>query len=337
MENRESITSKLIATGLSGLIVLGGFVLIRAFISENRSADTAFQLDEKVNLSDSGSVVPKEVTSGARIGDTVVSPRVSPVLALSPSVSPRVSPLLSPMPSIAPIAHISPTITVSASPSSTPRQVSPMPSTLALSPSVSPTPAIVTTTPSPSVSPSVTPTPIPVVSPDQSAAHVVINEIAWMGTAADKNGSDEWIELYNSGNEDVNLSGWTLKSETDDSPHSTLAGTILANSYYLIERTNDDTIRDIKANFINSGGLKNDGEILTLQDKSGNIIDRVDCSKGWFYGDNTTKSSMERRDSNTSGSIRSNWATNNHSVKNGLDASGNLINGTPAHQNSVQI
>ncbi len=211
-----------------------------------------------------------------------------------------------------------------------------------LSPMVSPNQ---TTSPLPSF----TSSPLPVTTTPQAAGNgqpsttgaskIVINEIAWMGTSAGKTGSDEWIELYNYGETDVNLSGWILISETDDSPHINLNGTIRAGGYYLIERTDDTTISDIQANYVGSfgtGGLKNDGEILVLKDKVANTIDRVDCSQGWFYGDNVTKSSMERHNPGTGGSEKSNWATNNHLIRNGVDASGNPINGTPSSRNSVQ-
>ncbi|KKR14061.1 MAG: Polymorphic membrane protein [Parcubacteria group bacterium GW2011_GWC1_39_29] len=260
------------------------------------------------------SMVTKEVTGGAMIGDTIVSPRVSPLLSPSVYVSPHLLPSLNPMPAI------DNTSTISVTPS--------------------PTPTIIVVTPTLSVSPSVTSTADSVPSSIQSSGRVVINEIAWMGTSAGKTGSDEWIELYNTENEDVNLSGWILKSETDDSPHITLSGAIPAHGYYLLERTDDTVISDIKANYTGSfgpGGLKNDGEILILQDKAGNIVDSVNCSKGWFYGDNIAKSSMERRDSSVDGNNRSNWASNNHTIRNGLDVNGSPINGTPAHRNSAQI
>ena len=40
------------------------------------------------------------------------------------------------------------------------------------------------------------------------ALAVVINEVAWAGTSA--SASDEWLELYNSGAADIDLTGWTL-------------------------------------------------------------------------------------------------------------------------------
>ena len=44
---------------------------------------------------------------------------------------------------------------------------------------------------------------------------ILINEIAWMGT--ENSGTDEWIELYNSTDSEVNLTGWRLEA-VDGSP-----------------------------------------------------------------------------------------------------------------------
>jgi len=41
------------------------------------------------------------------------------------------------------------------------------------------------------------------------APRVIISEVAWAGTSADS--ADEWIELRNLGDEEVNLEGWTLR------------------------------------------------------------------------------------------------------------------------------
>ncbi|GAI09939.1 unnamed protein product, partial [marine sediment metagenome] len=74
---------------------------------------------------------------------------------------------------------------------------------------------------------------------------VVINEIAWMGTAT--NSADEWIELYNNANQDINLGGWGLYEAGGETLIEPLTGVIKAKSYYLIERTDNTTIRDIPA------------------------------------------------------------------------------------------
>ena len=123
---------------------------------------------------------------------------------------------------------------------------------------------------------------------------VIINEIAWMGTNVSAN--DEWIELYNTTNEDINLDGWVLKAE-DGVPEINLTGQISAQSFYLLERTDDNTVPEIPADLIYKGALSNDGEDLKLFDNSGNLIDEVICSAGWFAGDNETKQTMERIDS----------------------------------------
>ncbi|MCK4554867.1 right-handed parallel beta-helix repeat-containing protein, partial [Candidatus Parcubacteria bacterium] len=65
-------------------------------------------------------------------------------------------------------------------------------------------------------------------------------------------------------------------------------------------------------------------------------IDLVDCSEKWFAGKASPDYiSMERIDSALDGSDSENWASNNLITRNGLDADGNLIFGTPKSENSV--
>lgn len=134
---------------------------------------------------------------------------------------------------------------------------------------------------------------------------IVINEVCWMGT--ENSANDEWIELYNNTGNTVNLEGWVLKAD-DGSPEINLEGIIPANGFYLLERTDDDSASGITANQIYTGPLKNSGEKLKLYDNSKNLIDELDCSEGWFAGDNKTKQTMERK-SPLSGSGLNNWRT----------------------------
>jgi len=140
---------------------------------------------------------------------------------------------------------------------------------------------------------------------------VVINEVAWMGTAA--NSADEWIELYNNTNQDINLEGWGLYEAGGETLIEPLTGVIKAKSYYLIERTDDATISDIPASQEPSSwggyGLKNSGEHLQLLNNSSQVIDEVNCPDGWFAGDNKTKKTMERINPSFSGNDPSNWQT----------------------------
>lgn len=132
--------------------------------------------------------------------------------------------------------------------------------------------------------------------PVLASAQVVINEIAWMGTAVSAN--DEWIELYNSGSALSNLEGWTLQAE-DGSPNIVIddrcANTaIAAGGYYVFERTDDDSVSGVAADCIYTGALGNTGELLRLKNASGSTVDTIDASGGWPGGDNTSKETMQR-------------------------------------------
>ncbi len=120
---------------------------------------------------------------------------------------------------------------------------------------------------------------------------ILINEIAWMGTAASANA--EWIELYNASPSPVILDGWSLAA-TDGSPSISLSGTISGSGYFLLERTSDNTLPGMKADEIYSGSLSNSGEHLQLKDNVGILVDDVDASSGWPAGDNVSKQTMQR-------------------------------------------
>ncbi len=162
---------------------------------------------------------------------------------------------------------------------------------------------------------------------------VVINEIAWGGTAASS--YDEWIELYNPTSSAIDLTNWKI-SATDGTPNITLNGTIPAKGFFLLERSDDNTVSDVAADQIYTGALGNAGENLQLLDNSSNVIDQVDFSTGWPAGTAAPDYySMERIDPFTNGSDAGNWASNDGVTANGSDADGNPLNGTPKVRNSV--
>lgn len=177
------------------------------------------------------------------------------------------------------------------------------------------------------------PAPLEAQTPLQTGAgDVVINEVAWMGTAASS--TDEWIELHNTTGQDINLTGWTLRSN-DNTPNITLSGIIPADEYFLLERTDNTTVSDIPADQIYTGALVDSGETLTLRDAGNQVIDTANNDGGaWPAGNNTTKSTMERSNPLTP-DTDANWASNNGVTRNGLDANGNPLNGTPKARNSV--
>jgi len=155
---------------------------------------------------------------------------------------------------------------------------------------------------------------------------VVINEIAWMGTEISHD--NEWIELYNNCNSPINLENWQLLAQ-DGTPKINLSGTVPEKGYYLLERTDDNTLPEISADQIYTGALGNAGENLELYNLDNYLIDRVICKEDeegnceeWLAGENETKQTMERKNPLLSGEDAENWGKSQNS------------GGTPKFQNS---
>ncbi len=180
-----------------------------------------------------------------------------------------------------------------------------------------------------------TDTPTPTITPTSvGVLLIVINEVAWSGTAAQ--GNDEWIELYNPNSFAVNMTDWTLVTGSS-SLTITLTGLIPAGGFFLLERANDSTVSDILADQIYSGAnLNNAGDVLLLKDPGGNIIDSANGNGGAWPGGSAAPNhhSMERINASLP-DADANWVSNDEVHRNGLDANGEPINGTPRQMNSM--
>ena len=164
---------------------------------------------------------------------------------------------------------------------------------------------------------------------------VVINEIAWMGSEV--GWRDEWIELRNMTDQDIELSGWVIENASKN--HGSLEipqdgkHTILSNSYYLISyyskadnllepKTALDVIVDWRVKnmgIISFANNYEDNGQLRLRDDYGALIDQTPSptDNNWPAGDNNTKQTMERTNSG-------NWQTSQEP------------NGTPRTENSIR-
>ena len=179
------------------------------------------------------------------------------------------------------------------------------------------------------------------VNPNIAPLNVVINEVAWMGTNADFN--DEWIELYNPTANAIDLSGWTLTS-ADGTPSITFpTGKIIpSGGYFLLERTADTTVSNVTADLIYTGSLVNTGETLTLKAPDGVVIDTANGDGGpWTAGVNVTTPTTVRltmeRNNPIATETDAQWHRNDGVTRNGTDAGGNLIYGTPKAANSLPV
>ncbi|MBI4120237.1 MAG: lamin tail domain-containing protein, partial [Parcubacteria group bacterium] len=176
---------------------------------------------------------------------------------------------------------------------------------------------------------------------------VVINEIAWMGTASSS--ADEWIELKNNTSQEISFANWILRAD-DNTPYMPLGDSIPANGYFILERTDDNTISDISADQIygNDGAswaLNNSGERLFLERIFENATTTVDevikCNNWCGKGDNDSKQTMERINSRIAGTETGNWGTalgkwpEELLLLNGKGADGGPIKGTPKEKNSI--
>ncbi len=183
-----------------------------------------------------------------------------------------------------------------------------------------------------------------------SPGDVVINEIAWMGTAASS--SDEWIEFYNTTGYPIDIGNWSIygvdtgKCLNFSDADGSIATTIPAYGYLIYANHEDDVKDSNETNIVDiwdaTIGMNNTspGQIILYdaQDCTGNVIDTANQSTGDWYAGEASPSyiTMERRNGAVSGTEQSNWATNDPSIaRTGKDADLNPINGTPKARNSV--
>ncbi|MDP3052530.1 MAG: lamin tail domain-containing protein [bacterium] len=131
-------------------------------------------------------------------------------------------------------------------------------------------------------------------SQSPSRQKIIINEVAWMGTANSAN--DEWIELKNISGAELNLSGHQLIDQGEQIKITFENGDkIPTGGFYLLERTDDNSVPNISADKIYTGGLSNTNEGLRLFDGQCNLIDEVLANPSWPAGDNVSKQTMERK------------------------------------------
>ena len=125
-------------------------------------------------------------------------------------------------------------------------------------------------------------------------SNIVINEFMATNTGVitdENNETEDWIELYNKTDTDLDLSGFNLTDNADNLTKFTFAnGTIIkANDYLIIWADEDKTQGPLHANFKLSAG----GESIILLDQNLVILDQVD------FGPQTTNKSAARRPNGT--------------------------------------
>ena len=108
---------------------------------------------------------------------------------------------------------------------------------------------------------------------------VVINEINY--NSLDSFDPGDWVEIYNSSNETIDLGSWHLKDDKDDHIFTIPLNTLLLPNQYLVFCT--DTIKftalfpDVNPYYGDLGfGLGGGGDIVRLFDYNGLLVDIVE-------------------------------------------------------------
>lgn len=186
-------------------------------------------------------------------------------------------------------------------------------------------------------------------TPIPNFGQVIINEVAWYGTI--NNRSADWIELYNPGSTDIDLTGWVLWAQ-DGVPTINLTGVIPAGGFYLLANysvplaTSTPTAAasptclvfqlsdHVRIDQYFTGDLSQSGETLYLDDPNHVPIDYANRNGGsWPAGSTSNSRSMERAglvpDSDTA------WVTYaNDTTPNFVhDCGGNRVYGSPGQAN----
>lgn len=171
---------------------------------------------------------------------------------------------------------------------------------------------------------------------------LMLSEIAWGGTAASS--SDEWIEIRNASDETVRLAGWKvtfgdvviLLGEVGEDTIEATRAVLEPGAFLLLERTDDAAVSDVPADVLYKGTLSNSGMVIELLDPEGNVADSVHPVEegawpaGGGSGADVPYCTMER-------ALTGEWTSNDGTIRNGLDADGNPLNGTPGKINSAEI
>lgn len=139
-----------------------------------------------------------------------------------------------------------------------------------------------------------------------------------MGTADDS--SAEWVEFFNTTDETINLNGFVL--ETENGLVFNLSGDIFPEGYHVL-----DTL-----------GLSDLGDVLTLKYNEATIDKTPPLTwdfKRWAAGNTAAYMTMEKYAPDLPGEDKNSWGSNLIKIRNGRDADGKPLNGTPGARNSL--
>lgn len=147
----------------------------------------------------------------------------------------------------------------------------------------------------------------------QQIPSVYISEIAWAGSIIST--ADEWVELANAEDRDIDISGWTISRLSDGVEKEMVviaSGRIPSHGNFLIANyaPPDTVLPQIGDGVTTDVSLANTKLQLKLYDSNTILIDTADDGVGIpLAGSNALKASMERVLPVTDGTLKESWAT----------------------------
>ena len=148
---------------------------------------------------------------------------------------------------------------------------------------------------------------------DEITDMIVINEI--MYTAAEAFECGDWFELFNAGENDVDISTWTVKDENDEHLFIIPQGIILKQDEYLVISNDLNAFEQYYVEDIRTLGELDFGyggnDIVRLYDHTGALADYVDYDNDspWPEGADKTGFSIELKNPYLDNNIGENWMT----------------------------
>lgn len=197
-----------------------------------------------------------------------------------------------------------------------------------------------------------------ILETDNDPGDVVINELMWTGMAG--NSSDEWLELRNMTERNIDLSNWQLTKNSGGAEawmYTVPSGTVItAKSYLLIaEYDKGNSILNVDPNLIVGGGNTDDAEFalanteLQIKLYEGDwtiaatlLIDTAGSGGAPMAGLNNLSGesvwySMERNAMPGNGEDANNWHTTFADTGTYFDSGFLGVRGTPGGENQSQV
>ena len=174
----------------------------------------------------------------------------------------------------------------------------------------------------------------------QNVGTIFISEIGWAGSS--KSSVDEWLEIANAGENEINISGWTIEGAGTGGSKLTLpeGAWVLPRSVYLVANYSSENSNSILAaspNYINTAvSLSNSSLHLILKDTTACQIDEVGDGNAPFFGGTSTAGtvSMVRVQPIYNGTLAESWTAAESS--NGFDSEVTDL-GTPGSVNWFEV